>query len=129
MSSVNVTIHGRGYRMACEDGQEHHLTRLAKDLDSRIEQLKTSFGAIGDMRLIVMAALTVGDELTEAAKRIKRLEEEVASLRETRAAQTERAEQTQVAIVAALNSASKRIEDVTRSLNLSRGNGNGVAIG
>ena len=129
MSHVNVTIHGRQYRMACEDGQEDHLIRLAKDLDQRIEQLKASFGAIGDMRLIVMAALTVGDELTEAAKRIKRLDEEVAALRETRTAQSDRAEQTQVAIVAALNSASKRIEDVTRSLNLSRGNGNGVAIG
>ena len=63
MSHVNVTIHGRQYRMACEDGQEDHLRRLAKDLDQRIEQLKRSFGAIGDMRLIVMAALTVGDEL------------------------------------------------------------------
>ena len=68
MTHVVVTIHGKQYRMACEDGQEDHLMRLAHDLDSRVEQLKTSFGAIGDMRLIVMAALTVGDELMEAAK-------------------------------------------------------------
>ena len=74
MSHVSVTIHGRQYRMACEDGQEDHLVRLAKDLDQRIEQLKGSFGAIGDMRLIVMAALTLGDELSEAAKRLRRLE-------------------------------------------------------
>jgi cell division protein ZapA (FtsZ GTPase activity inhibitor) len=69
MSHVSVTIHGRQYRMACEDGQEDHLIRLSKDLDQRIEQLKGSFGAIGDMRLIVMAALTLGDELSGASKR------------------------------------------------------------
>jgi cell division protein ZapA len=76
MSHVNVTIHGRQYRMACEDGQEDHLRKLAKDLDARIEHLKKSFGAIGDMRLIVMAALTIADELSDTARRRRRLGED-----------------------------------------------------
>ena len=126
MSHVSVTIHGRQYRMACEDGQEDHLTRLANDLDQRIEQLKASFGAIGDMRLIVMAALTMGDELFEAIKRIRRLEEELSALQDARVASSERAQQTQTAIAAALNSASERIEGVTRSLNGSIGDGIGI---
>ena len=37
MPQVNVTINGRQFRMACEDGQEEHLTRLARELDARIE--------------------------------------------------------------------------------------------
>ena len=37
MSQVSVTINGRQFRMACEDGQEAHLMELARDLDSRIE--------------------------------------------------------------------------------------------
>ena len=110
MSHVSVTIHGRQYRMACEDGQEDHLVRLAKDLDQRIEQLKASFGAIGDMRLIVMAALTLGDELSEAAKRVRRLEEELSALQDARVASSERAQAMQVAVANALNSASERIE-------------------
>ena len=126
MSHVNVTIHGRQYRMACEEGQEDHLRRLARDLDQRIEQLKKSFGAIGDMRLIVMAALTIGDELFEAIKRIRRLEEELTALQDARVASSERAQQTQVAISAALNSASERLEHVTRSLNQSIGDGIGI---
>ena len=126
MTHVNVTINGRQYRMACEDGQEGHLTMLAKDLDGRVEQLKKSFGAIGDMRLIVMAALTVGDELSEAAKRVRRLEEELATLQDVRIAASERAQQTQVAVAAALDSASERIERVTRSLNESLGDGVGI---
>lgn len=126
MSHVSVTIHGRQYRMACEDGQEDHLVRLAKDLDQRIEQLKASFGAIGDMRLIVMAALTLGDELTEAAKRLRRLEEELTALQDARVTSSERAQQMQIAVSNALNSASERIESVTRSLNQSRGENVGI---
>ena len=63
MSQVNVTINGRQFRMACEDGQEDHVTDLARDLDARIEGLRAKFGEIGDTRLTVMAALTVADEL------------------------------------------------------------------
>ena len=126
MTHVNVTINGRQYRMACEDGQEGHLTMLAKDLDGRVDQLKKNFGAIGDMRLIVMAALTVGDELSEAAKRVRRLEEELTAMQDGRVAATERQQATQVAIVNALNSASERIEHVTRSLNESLGDGVGI---
>lgn len=126
MSHVSVTIHGRQYRMACEDGQEDHLMRLARDLDQRIEQLKTSFGAIGDMRLIVMAALTLGDELSEAAKRVRRLEEELSALQDARVASSERAQAMQIAVANALNSASERIESVTRSLNQSRGENVGI---
>ena len=126
MPHVNVTIDGKPYRMACEEGQEAQLTTLAKDLDQRVEQLKKNFGAIGDMRLIVMAALTIGDELFEAIKRIRRLEEELTALQDARVASSERAQQTQVAISAALNSASERIEHVTRSLNQSIGDGVGI---
>jgi cell division protein ZapA len=128
MSHVNVTIHGRQYRMACEDGQEDHLLRLAKDLDHRIDQLKASFGAIGDMRLVVMAALTIADELTDAGKRMRRLEEDLAALQDARAVSADRAQATQAAIIAALNAAAERIEGVTRSLNLTVGDG-GVAMG
>ena len=126
MTHVTVTIHGKQYRMACEEGQEAQLTTLAKDLDHRVEQLKKNFGAIGDMRLIVMAALTVGDELSEAAKRVRRLEEELTALQDGRVAASERQQATQAAITNALNAASERIEHVTRSLNESLGDGVGI---
>ena len=76
MSQVNVTINGRQFRMACEDGQEGHLQQLAKDLDDRIVALRGQFGEIGDARLTVMAALIVADELTEQGQRMRRLEED-----------------------------------------------------
>ena len=66
MNHINVTINGRQYRMACEEGQEVRLLKLAESLESRIGTLRGKFGEIGDARLIVMAALTVCDELLDA---------------------------------------------------------------
>jgi cell division protein ZapA len=128
MATVNVTINAKQYRMACEDGQEQHLLRLAEDLDQRIGKLHANFGEIGDTRLTVMAALTVADELAESAKRIRRLEEELAGLQDARAVASDRNQETQAAIATAFNSAAERIERLAKSLNQSLGDG-GVAMG
>jgi hypothetical protein len=47
MAQVNVTISGRSYRMACDDGEEEHLGELADHLDRTIERLRGEFGEIG----------------------------------------------------------------------------------
>jgi cell division protein ZapA len=127
MSHVNVTINDRQYRMACEEGQEARLLRLAESLESRIQSLRGKFGEIGDARLTVMAAITVCDELLDAGQRIRALEEELNTLRDVRAAAADRARQTQTAVANALNAAADRIERTTQVLN--RTIGGGVAIG
>lgn len=127
MAFVNVTINGRQYRMACEEGQEARLMRLAQSLEIRIGDLRGKFGEIGDSRLTVMAALMVADELFDANQRIRRLEEELAALQDARVASSDRAKATQQAIKTALDSAAQRIEQLTQALN--RSVGNGVAIG
>ena len=127
MSHVNVTINGRQYRMACEEGQETRLLRLAESLEARIESLRGKFGEIGDARLTVMAALTVCDELLDSGQRIRALEEELVALRDVRTVAVDRAKATQVAVANALNAAADRIEKTTQVLN--RTIGGGVAIG
>ena len=117
MSQVNVTINGRQFRMACEDGEEEHLARLAEDLDARISRLRLRFGEIGDTRLTVMAALTLADELAEAREKLKRVEPEIAAMQEVGTQSAERSKATQAAVSAALNSAAERIERMTRRLN------------
>jgi len=128
MSQVSVTINGRQFRMACEDGQEDHLMELARELDVRIENLRAKFGEIGDTRLTVMAALTVADELAEMGKRFKRLEEEMTAAQEARVAAADRTQSAQAAVATALTAAAERIESVTRKLNQSIG-GNSIALG
>jgi cell division protein ZapA len=117
MPQVSVTINGRQFRMACEDGEEAHLMRLAEDLDNRITRLRTRFGEIGDTRLTVMAALTLADELSETKEKLQKLEPELAALQDASVASAGRANSTQAAIAAALNAAAERIETITRRLN------------
>lgn len=127
MSHVNVTINSRQYRMACEEGQEARLLRLAESLETRVASLRGKFGEIGDQRLTVMAALTIADELVDANQRIRSLEEELNALRDVRVAAAERARVTQAAVAKALNVASDRIEKMTAELN--RPGTNGIALG
>ena len=98
MSHVNVTINGRLYRMACEEGQESQLIDLAESFETRIEGLRGKFGEIGDARLTVMAALTVCDELIDATERVRSLEQELGALRDIRAVASDRARATQTAV-------------------------------
>jgi cell division protein ZapA len=128
MSQINVTINGRQFRMACEDGQEEHLTTLARELDGRIEGLRAKFGEIGDTRLTVMAALTIADELGEMGTRVNRLEEELMAVQEAQVAITDRHKAAQAAVAASLSAAAERIESVTKKLNAAVGS-NGVALG
>jgi cell division protein ZapA len=116
MAQVSVTISGRQYRMSCDDGEEHHLARLAHDLDQRIAHLRSSFGEIGDMRLTVMAALILADELSEAQTRMHRVEGELNALQKAREAATDRSVSADAELAAAVNSAAERIEKAVRLL-------------
>lgn len=80
MAQVQVNIDGKLYRMACDDGQEDHLRVLADKLNGKVSDMKVAFGEIGDMRLTVMAAITIADELSEAHQRMAHMESEIARL-------------------------------------------------
>ena len=66
MPQVDVTINGRHYQIACDEGQEDHLSRLAGYVDDRVQELVAAVGQVGDTRLLVMTSLLVADELSEA---------------------------------------------------------------
>lgn len=70
MSQVEITINGRQYRVACEDGQEEHLTELAKYFDGKMHGLIEEVGQIGDTSLMVMAGLLIADELSDAKQEL-----------------------------------------------------------
>jgi cell division protein ZapA len=128
MAQVSVTINGRRFNMACEDGQEEHLLALAREFDERIGGLRSKFGEIGDTRLTVMAALTVADELAEISVRVKRLEEELAAGKAARVAAAERGKDAEAVVASALEAAAERIESITRKINRTIG-GNTVPLG
>jgi cell division protein ZapA len=68
MASVDVSINGRSYQIACENGEEERLSRLAEYVDERVQDLVVAVGQAGDARLLVMASLLIADELYEAQR-------------------------------------------------------------
>jgi cell division protein ZapA len=117
MAQVSVTIGGRLYRMACDDGQEQHLVRLARELDQRITRLRDTFGEIGDNRLTVMAALEVADELAEVRRQARGREQEIEALKDARLAMSERVEANERALADMIENAAERIERLAHSLS------------
>jgi cell division protein ZapA len=116
MSHVSVTIAGQPYRIACGDGEERHLEQLATLVDGRIEEMRRSFGEIGDMRLHVMAAISIADETAETRRRIAALEEEVAKLRDISLAGDERNQLIEARFAQGITQAAERIEMLARGL-------------
>ncbi|MGN6768247.1 MAG: cell division protein ZapA [Rhizobiaceae bacterium] len=110
MAQVTVTIDGKTYRMACDEGQEEHLIDLAQRFDRYVGHLKDSFGEIGDQRLTVMAGIMVMDEFVELQKRVKGLETEIGTLRKTRDEALTKADKNDAALTGALTGLTERME-------------------
>jgi cell division protein ZapA len=126
---VTVSINGRQFRMACEDGQEGHLARLAEQFDQRIGALRSQFGEIGDARLTVMAALMVADELSETVRRLTKAQDDLAALQNARVIAADRDHATQADMVQAFHTAAARIEDLAKRLARPSTDGESVAMG
>lgn len=116
MPHVSVTIAGKSYRMACGPGEEEHLSALAKSFDDRITEMRGAFGEIGDMRLQVMAALTIADELGEAKRRLAAAEAEAGSLREAAARAAETQVVQEAGLAQGIAAAAERIERMAQAL-------------
>lgn len=80
VGQVVVTIAGKSYRLACEDGDEARLSALAQTFDATVDELRSSFGEVGDTRLAVMAGLVMTDRLGEATTKVDQMTAQVSEL-------------------------------------------------
>lgn len=74
MAEVDILVNDRTYKVACQDGQEERLLRLAAHLDRESRALAADLGQIGESRLLLLAALTVCDELFEVKDKLAEIE-------------------------------------------------------
>ncbi len=116
MPQIVVTIDGKTYRMACAEGEEDHLVGLAADLDGRVTELRKGVGEIGDLRLLVMAAIMTGDELAETRDRVAELEAEVEGLRERQENSTRHVASGREVLTETMNGVAEAIERITARL-------------
>ncbi len=116
MAQVTVTIAGKVYRMACGDGEEAHLEALAADLDGKIGEFRAAFGEIGDMRLHVMAALAIADELSETRRKLAAIQADAKELQRALGSGDERIVAAEGRMAESIVKAAERIERIARTL-------------
>ncbi|RVU33773.1 cell division protein ZapA [Hwanghaeella grinnelliae] len=116
MAQVDIIVNGRNYSVACDDGQEEHLHRLAAYLDKRVGELSASMGQLGDARLLVMAGLLISDELSECFEQIKSLRAELDAVSEAGPAPTPAEPVQDDSDLEVLESLAERLETVAEKL-------------
>jgi len=62
-NTVEVTLLGRTYRVACEEGERESLMQAVAYLDGKMNEIKKAGKVVGAERIAVMAALNVAHEL------------------------------------------------------------------
>jgi cell division protein ZapA len=61
--TLEVTLLGRTYRVACEDNEREALLQAVAYLDGKMNEIKSAGKVAGSERIAVMAALNVAHEL------------------------------------------------------------------
>ena len=113
MAVVDVTVNGRNYQIACDDGEEARLADLAHFFDGHVSEVSGSVGQVGEARLILMAGLLISDELSNSVERIEGLESSAAA----DAAEGKRVvEELAGNLSGALNALAERIESLAARL-------------
>ena len=128
IGKVSLNINGRAYGLGCEDGEETRLARLGEKLNARVMQMADQFGQIGDLRLLVMAGITLLDEMEDPNSSAASFETRLSEAKEEAARETEAARadaqaaeeargKTEVEAVESLLTAAERIERLAERLS------------
>ncbi|HEY3812390.1 MAG TPA: cell division protein ZapA [Caulobacteraceae bacterium] len=112
MATVDVEINGRHYMVGCADGQEERVRLLSRQFDENVRQVAGDVGAVGELRLFLMAALLVSDELAEIRAQYNRLrvDFEQAQIASEAGGEGAAAPVDDSAALEALNAAAERVE-------------------
>ena len=117
MAHVSIAINGRNYTVACDDGEEAHLSYLAGIVDQKVSELTRSIGQVPEGRLLLMACLVLADELSERQEQVELLGAELTQVREGGRETGARNAQAEVTVAQVLEAATRRIEDIAARLS------------
>lgn len=63
MAEVAVKVNGNPYKLACADGDEERIERLADYVDKTCTALVGKLGQVSENRLLLMTAVLIADEM------------------------------------------------------------------
>jgi cell division protein ZapA len=65
MAEVTIEVAGRRYDVACRDGEEDQLRRLARLVDEKAQRARAAVGGVNEARQLLLAALLLADEVQD----------------------------------------------------------------
>ena len=118
MAKVSLNINGKQYALGCDDGEEERLSHLGSLLNDKVTQLANQFGQIGDLRLMVMAGITLLDEMEDLkSDRDASISDATRKIEVESLAALEQAKATENNAANELNSAADALEKLIARLN------------
>ena len=78
MPEVTITIGGRQFAVACQDGEESYLLAAAKMLDDEARVLADQAGRLPEARMLLMAGLLLADKTASVEDRMREVEASLA---------------------------------------------------
>jgi cell division protein ZapA len=81
MPEETITIGGKNFEVACQDGEEQFLHAAAGMLDAEAQTLISQIGRLPEARMLLMAGLMLADRTAGVEDRLRAAEEEVERLR------------------------------------------------
>jgi cell division protein ZapA len=86
MPEQTITIGGKDFQVACQEGEEHFLLSAAKMLDAEAEVLLQQIGRMPESRMLLMSALMLADRTAGLEDQVRDLRAQLAA-RETEVAE------------------------------------------
>jgi cell division protein ZapA len=115
MTVLRITVARHDYEIFCDDGQENHLKSLARLLDARMRTLGGELiGKTPDSQLLLLAALTLTDELQDRTRELEQLRNAV--LHSSQAFEENKQIEIESKVAATLNHIASRIEAIAEEL-------------
>ncbi len=78
MPEVTISIGGRDFAVACQDGEESYLHAAAKMLDDEAQALAAQAGRMPETRMLLMAGLLLADKTASVEDRMREMEASLA---------------------------------------------------
>lgn len=80
MPEVTISIGGRQFEVACQEGEEHFLQAAAQMLDNEAGSLLNQIGRMPESRMLLMAGLLLADKTAGSDDKVRLLEKRVGAL-------------------------------------------------
>ena len=115
MAEVNLSIHGKTYGIACDDGQEGRVSEVGEYVDRRARDIASAGAASNENHLLVLTALVLADE-------VKELRDDLMAVKSSRPSQQASAadqalsQEEEKRIVASIEQLANRIDSVANKL-------------